>query len=299
MGNNNVACFYRHSGSLPFPCHLQLGRDATINLTTSVFHKGDDGSYADKGEVSYTVEGSKCNIMLTRLVYSGDCNLVTFILHDNIICLDRENLFLQINKTGTGFLGTIDFKTNNPIPWTKTKKNLHAWGGVTDTKVYLYGTANRCGLLVWECKKNDYLQQAKAVTMAHYFVNSNGIGAVNTSSETTDVGFSVVVKVGVSDGKFDITVEGPEQHPVSALLYMFDEVKRSGIWKPSMCPHCSNIWRKQSRMFWQSDSEDSDGVPLPPHHGSQKNAATNANDGRFKGHANGSFIRCKNFYGFN
>ncbi|KAL9324584.1 hypothetical protein ACSQ67_009441 [Phaseolus vulgaris] len=234
--------------------------------------------------------------MLTKSVYSSGVNLLTFILHDTVVCLDGDNLCMQINKTGTGFLGTVDFKNHNSIPWTKTKNNVDAWGGVTDTKIYLYGTANRCGLLVWECNKNDSHQQAKAVTMAHYFVHCNGTGAVNRSSETTDIGFSVVVKVGLSDGKFDIRAEGPERHPVSALLYMFDEVNRSGIWKPSMCPHCSNIRRNMS---WLSDSEDSDSVPLPPHHGSQKNKASIANDGRFKGHANGSSIRCKYFYGFN
>jgi len=80
---------------------------------------------------------------------------------------------------------------------------------------------------------------------------------------------------------------------------MFDEVNKSGIWKPSMCPHCGNLQREHRKMFWQSDSEDSDGGPLPPRLGTQQNAVTIANDGRFKGHANGSFIRCKNFYGFN
>ncbi|KAL9324581.1 hypothetical protein ACSQ67_009438 [Phaseolus vulgaris] len=297
MGNNNVACFYRHRGSLPFPCHLQLGRDASINLTTSVFHKWDDGSYSDKAEVSYTVEGSTCNLMLNRCVeQNGHVSFVSLLLHDSIACLEGEKLCLHITKFETGFI-TMEYKSNSSfIAWTKTKKNVDAWGGVTDTKLYFYGTANRCGLLVCQSKKNDYHGEVKAVTTAHYFVHSNGTGAVNRSSETTDVGFSVVVKVGTSDGKFDITVEGPEQHPVSALLYMFDEVNRSGIWKPSMCPHCGNIRRNMS---WLSDSEDSDGVPLRPHHGSQKNEASIANGGRFNGHANGSSIRCKYFYGFN
>jgi len=173
-------------------------------------------------------------------------------------------------------------------------------GMVTDTKVCLYGTANRCGLLVLEGKKNDYHERvAKTVTIAHYFVSSNGSAAVNRTSETTDIGFSVVAKIELCDGEFDITVEGPDQHPVSALLYMFNQVSRRGIWKPSMCPHCANVRREHSRMFGESESEDSDSVPLPPRLGGQRNAATIANDGRFTGHANGSFIRCRNFYGFN
>ncbi|KAK8470517.1 hypothetical protein PHAVU_004G164350 [Phaseolus vulgaris] len=292
MGNNNVG-FYRHSGSLPFPCHIQLGGDATINLTTSVFHKWDDGSYTTQEEVSYTVEGSTCMLALRIRGYKNDhVNYVSLFFCDSIV----DKICLHINKSETGF-DTIEFKLDNSsIAWTKRKKKVDAWGGVTDTKVYLYGTANRCGLLVWEGKKNDSDEDAKAVTVAHYYVRSSGTVAVNRSCETTDIGFSVVVKIAESDGNFDVTVEGPERHPVSALLYMFDEVNRSGIWKPSMCPHCSNIRRNMS---WLSDSEDSDGVPLPPHHGSQKNAASIANDGRFKGHANGSSIRCKYFYGFN
>jgi len=268
-----------------------------------VISKWDDGSSFEEGEVSYNVEGSTCNLTLARIVYKddkdGNSNLVTFILHDSIIPSDTECLCLRIPKTKTGFLHTVEYTSHGSIPWTKTKKNVHAWRGVTDTKVYLYGSANRCGLLVLECKKNYDHEYPKAVTIAHYFVNSNGtVGVINRASETTDIGFSVVAKFGVSNGKLDITVEGPEQHPVSALLYMFDEVNRSGIWKPSMCRHCYNIGKKHNRMFWQSDSEDSDGVPLPPHLGSQKNAASIANDGRFRGHGNGSFIRCRNFYGF-
>jgi len=183
-----------------------------------MIHKCDDGSFSEKGEVSYTVEGSTCNLVLTRLVYEdGNVNMVTFILHDSIICSEKESLFLQIYKTETGFLSTVDFRSQGSIAWTKTKKKVDARGGVTDTRVYLYGSANRFGLLVWECKKIDY-EHAKAVTIAHYFVNGNGRVIVNRSSERTDIGFSVVAKVGVCDGKFDITVEGPEQHPVSALL---------------------------------------------------------------------------------
>ncbi|KAL9324587.1 hypothetical protein ACSQ67_009444 [Phaseolus vulgaris] len=284
MGNNNVAC-YRHSGSLPFPCHLQLGRDATINLTTSVFHKWGDGSYADKAEVSYTVQGSTCNLELIGSVdKNGRVYILSLTLHDSIACL--EKLWLQVFKSETGFT-TLEYKSNcSSIAWTKTKKKVDAWGGVTETKVYLYGTTNRCGLLIWEHKKNDSDEDAKSVTVAHYYVRSSGTVAVNRSCETTDIGFSVVVKIAESDGKFDITVEGPERHPVSALLYMFHEVNRSGIWKPSMCPHCGNVRRNMSSS--QSDREESDGR--------QRNAVRINNGGRFNGHANGSSITCTNFY---
>ncbi|WVZ14573.1 hypothetical protein V8G54_012139 [Vigna mungo] len=283
MGNNNVPGFLRLRGSLPFPSTLQLGTYATINTKTSISNRYDDGSYVENAEVLYTVEGSMCKLTLQRTVWNGNVFLVAFVVQD--ICSAKETLSLTIFKHGTVLLDVLDVITCSEV-WTKTRKNFDAWGSVTDTKVYLYGTTNRCGLLVLECKKNDYHQRnAKVVTIAHYFVSSNVSVAVNSSSETTDIGFSVVVKVGLHDGKFDITVEGPESHPVSALLHMFDEVNRTGIWKPSMCPHCRNNQRKHSRMFSQSDSED-DVVPFPARLGNQRNAATIANDGRFRGHAN-------------
>jgi len=298
MGNNNVACFHRHRGSFPFPCLFQLGTHATINMTPSTTHKFNDGSFSEKREVSYTVEGSTCNLALARCVYrDGSVDLLTFLIHDSIICSNSmEMLYLQIYKTNTGFLHMIDFKSNgSSIPWTKTKKTVHPYGDVTDTKVYLYASANRSGLLIWKCKKTAYHEDAKEVTMAHYFVNGNGTTVVNRSIETTNVGFSVLVKVGVCDGKFDIISEGPEQHPVSALLYMFNQVNESGIWKPSMCPDCG----KHSRVSWQSDFEDNDGVPLSPPQGSRQNAVTIVNDGRFRGHAPGASIRCMNFNAYN
>ncbi|BAU02869.1 hypothetical protein VIGAN_11246400 [Vigna angularis var. angularis] len=76
---------------------------------------------------------------------------------------------------------------------------------------------------------------------------------------------------------------------------MFKGVNRTGIWKPSMCLHCINIQREHSRM--QSDSEDNDGVPLQPSLGTRQKVTSIVNDGRFRGHANGSIIKCKNFYG--
>ena len=271
MENNNVVGFHHHKGSLTFPSHLKLGTYATINMTTRVSCRLDDGSYVEWAEVSYTVEGSKCNLLLTRLVHSdAHFNTVTFTINDSIIWPQFKSLSLHITKTKTGLLHTLDLKADSPITWTKTRKNVDARGGAKNTKVYLYGTANRCGLLVLECEKIDYHGCAKAVTMAHYFVSSNGLAAVNRTSETTEIGFSVVVKVGICDGKFDIALEGPEQHSVSALLYMFDQVNSSGIWKPSMCPHCANIKRECSR--------------------TPANTITIDNSGNFIGHGCGAYV---------
>lgn len=74
-----------------------------------------------------------------------------------------------------------------------------------------------------------YDEDANAATMAHYFANSG---------EGKEIGLSVVAKIQPSNGKLDITVEGPEQDPALALLCMFEEVNRTEVWKPSMCPHC-------------------------------------------------------------
>jgi len=290
MGNNNGACFQSHRGSLPFPCHLQLGTHATINTKTSITSK----SGSETGEVSYRVEGSTCKLELVRFADNyGNANILTFILRDSIICSDGKRLSLQIHKYENRFLcmfSPLSVKFKNSIAWTKTKKNVHAWDDVTDTNVYLYGTPNRCGLLVLECEKTDYCSDdCKELTIAHYFVSSNGSVAINRSSQTTDIGFSIVVKVGFCDGKFDISVEGPERHSTYELLCMFQRVNRTGIWKP-------NIRSENSRMFSQSDSEDNDGVSLLPNLGSQRNATTIANDGRFRGHANGSVIRCRNVW---
>ena len=69
----------------------------------------------------------------------------------------------------------------------------------------------------------------------------------------------------------------------------------------TMCPHCTNIRRDRSKMFCQSDSgaQDSDGVSTPPRRRGSRQNASIANDWRFRGHANGSSIRCKYFYANN
>ncbi|QCD92097.1 hypothetical protein DEO72_LG5g156 [Vigna unguiculata] len=167
MGNNNGACFQSHRGSLPFPCHLQLGTHATINMTTSTRKN------SEKGEVSYTVEGSTCKLMLARFVDNfGHSPVLAFAIDDSIISSDGEKLSLQIFKVQTGpcLFDPLSVCFKNPIAWTKTKKNVRAWDDVTDTYVYLYGTPNRCGLLVLECEKSEYCSDhCKELTIAHYF----------------------------------------------------------------------------------------------------------------------------------
>jgi len=98
------------------------------------------------------------------------------------------------------------------------------------------------------------------VTVAHYYLNSGRGG--NFGASCVDIGFSIVVKIGVMsyNGKLGFMVDGPVQHPYSALVYMIEEVTQTGTWKLSACPHCKKI---QQQRRWLSESEDSD-TPLPP-----------------------------------
>jgi len=86
-------------------------------------------------------------------------------------------------------------------------------------------------------------------------------------------------------------VDGPEQHPSSALLYMFDEVSRKGYWYRKMCPHCAKFGA-----LWQSESEETDNTPKGiSNGGSGKNARVISNGGKFGGDGNGNFYEKNTF----
>nr|KYP66947.1 hypothetical protein KK1_013259 [Cajanus cajan] len=121
---------------------------------------------------------------------------------------------------------------------TKRKRTFDARGDIVDTEVNLYGSGNRGGFVVLELKKNSRDEKCNAATLAHYFANSDGAVFSRTGK---DIGLSVVVKILASNGNLDIVMEGPQKHPSAALFYMFNEVYKTGIWKPTMCPHCSNV----------------------------------------------------------
>ena len=124
------------------------------------------------------------------------------------------------------------------------------------------------------------------VTLAHYYAVSNGYCFRGSK---IDVGLSMIVKIQVSnDSGLDIKIEGPVQHPVTALFYMFDEVRKTGIWKPTFCPHCAKI-QKMQRNWLQTESEDSDNFQ-PTRHNYPKHMGkcVVANDGKVKGNNNGN-----------
>ena len=130
------------------------------------------------------------------------------------------------------------------------------------------------------------------MTLAHYFASSGRINDYYRNK--TDAGLSVVVKIGATNGNLDVTVEGPEQHPAFGLRYLFQETMRSKIWKRTLCPHCANIQKQRSMMTSQSDSDDSESVPVARRHGgSQNNLRTVDNYGRFNGNGNGNYTENK------
>ncbi|TKY44607.1 hypothetical protein E2542_SST30884 [Spatholobus suberectus] len=94
--------------------------------------------------------------------------------------------------------------------------------------------------------------------------------AIALNRVEADIGLSVVAKFRPSNSKLDMTVEGPDRHTASALFYLFDEVYRTGVWKPTLCPHCAQIPTQRS----QSGGEDR-GI---------------TNNGEFVGNHNGNYI---------
>ncbi|KAG5069475.1 hypothetical protein JHK85_001852 [Glycine max] len=171
------------------------------------------------------------------------------------------------------------------VPYTRNTTNSS--GGVTSTTICPYrSSGTRKGLYVTEWKKKKENEKPYMVTIAHYYANNGE----NLFTRGIDVGLSMMVKIRVSNGalfgidEFDFTVDGPVQHPSSALLYMIEEVTRTGMWTPRACPHCANIQRQRR---WQSESDDSDNLPVAPGHG-HGNSQNARNHGVFNGDGNGS-----------
>ncbi|QCD92063.1 hypothetical protein DEO72_LG5g121 [Vigna unguiculata] len=186
------------------------------------------------------------------------------------------------NKVRIDIVDCIYSKTVRPRPrerFTLVVEENEETGGL--------GTnGTRMGFLSQEMKRSNE-KRRNMVTVAHYYVNNGGGGGGNFgASGGVDIGFSVVVKIGMLHGHLDFSVDGPVEHPSSALLYMIEEVIQARTWKRPACPHCKTI---QSQRRWLSESEDSDTTfPAPPSHGTQQ---TTSNNGRFNGDGIGSMIR--------
>ncbi|KAK7364019.1 hypothetical protein VNO80_12341 [Phaseolus coccineus] len=287
MGNSLHVVLDNYIGTAPIPCHLQLGASPSIDLSRD-FGKDHKGVVKETFSVLYTVGKETCKVSLIRLDVDQHSNAekVNFVICDVVSMFTYAELDMEITETNHIRIDPCRWLLSECIISSKTNKSFDAWGGVVDTAVHLYGSGSRWGLLVVQSKKKRREGEAEEATVAHYFVKSSGTSFHGSTG--TDIGLSVVAKCGVSNGKFDITVEGPEQHPVSALLYMFDEVFKTGIWKPTMCPHCHH--KRKGKVFWQSDSEDSDSASIPVPLATPKNARGVSNGGRFQGNGNGNYF---------
>ncbi|XP_027357153.1 uncharacterized protein LOC113866522 [Abrus precatorius] len=119
-----------------------------------------------------------------------------------------------------------------------TRKTSYVLSSVLETDVYKYESATRTRLIVkeeWKKMRGNELMPFMA-TVAFYYTYG------------TYIGLSIVIYIRVSDdGYLDLDVDGPIQHPTSALFYMFDEVTRTGLWKPTMCPHCAAVKKQRSK----------------------------------------------------
>ncbi|XP_014507639.1 uncharacterized protein LOC106767294 [Vigna radiata var. radiata] len=250
--------------------NIKLGKEANISV------KKDDDIWNPYWKLVYFVDGMTSTLDIFTDKNSGD-EILNIVVHD---CRSGKidspmvhiNLEVQKGKKGLLYPSYEEFST--------TVYYDESLSGGVKTQIYEYEGGTRKGLLVTESNE----KQPYMVTVAHYYVNSGSGGS------GTDIGFSVVVKVGVVNGGLDYNVDGPVEHPTSALVYMIEEVVRTVKWKPSACPHCKNILSQQRR--WVSDSEDSDtNLPTPPSYGGQQNAS---NIGRFNGDGIGSMIRANN-----
>jgi len=286
MGNSLSVVLDNYIGSAPIPCHLQLGASTSIDLSKSR-EKDDVGVVKETLKVLYTIDRETCVVGLIRLdVDQHDkAKRVEFDLSD---CISRNSCRYSMVITETNYIRI--WRSYSPPPFTrfiKETRSFDASGGVIDTVVHLYGNGSTWGLLITvESKKKGMGDEAEVVTVAHYLVN--GSGTSFDRSTGTDIGLSMVAKLGVSNGKIYTTLEGPVQHPVSALIYLFGEVNKTGIWKPTMCPHCDH--RGRGNVFWQSDSEDSDSVSIPLPRATPKTARGVSNGGRFQGNGNGNIF---------
>ncbi|KHN45621.1 uncharacterized protein LOC114368886 [Glycine soja] len=243
--------------------------------------------------MSYKVGITDCEMQLWRRMENGDIKALLLLLHSESTCykLDPNNhvsvLDFRLDVTtvdGKDDLLFVDSKAtyrNNKLCFQLTK-SIYGDGSVTQTSVFLYGMGHKAGLVVLQRHYNGSAQDENpcAVTLTHYHATSPGIN--DYSKSKADFGLSVIARIVPSKGNVVIDVEGPKQHPSSALFYLFDQVRSTGVWNPSMCPHCAaQDPRPRSR-----DSV----VPVARPH-----ARLFANEGRFAGTGNGGKIRCRNF----
>ncbi|WVZ14883.1 hypothetical protein V8G54_012449 [Vigna mungo] len=237
------------------PCSRLMYHVDGMTCVVSIFRPWDEMFVMDVKD-SYTVKSKEDSEAFSR----HPRPLITFSVEKD-------------NETGLLFVTPGYGDVIKQVNFPNFRESL---SGVIETVIWRYSSASRKGLFVLQEKKKSKEEKAYMGILAHYF---GGSGA--------NLGFSVVVKIGVVNGQIDYSVDGPVQHPSSSLLYMIDEVCRTGTWKPSACPHCKNIQSQQRRLLL-SESEDSDtNLPTPPP------KPSHGNTGRFNGDGIGNIIHAK------
>ncbi|XP_061355295.1 uncharacterized protein LOC133299820 [Gastrolobium bilobum] len=280
--------------------HLLLGNCVAIDLKKEEPKKEGNGITRKTWELSYKLERSSCVLNLNKTTGRNQDEVLEIIIVDwleNKINDEIQGTNINDNITREYSQAFIDrvrraevglFEVYNTFSYVyepgkrprfmslNTRKTTNEWGGVTETTVHVYGSGTRKGLYVREWKKRREGQNPYMGTLAHYYVYNN-------------IGLSVVVKIRVlDDGTLYFDVEGPIQHPCSALFKMFEEVNTTGIWTPTSCSHCAKIQKQRNFMF--SDTEESDNDNLPEDSRNQSAHAIVSNSGVVKGNGNGNLI---------
>ncbi|KAL9324621.1 hypothetical protein ACSQ67_009478 [Phaseolus vulgaris] len=229
------------------PFHHQLGRDGFIHLSEKEFKITRSGSWSEKWTMSYTLGPSTSILSLTR---SGKGKGTTGLFIKLLSVIPEQNgKFSRYGyeldvETVPNSDALVRTRSSNHVvascsPATfEHGKQIHE-GRITETDLYLFGTEDIRGLTVLEKRKNMNEEEPHAVTLAHYFAYSGCIDHI--SRNRREVGLSVIVKIGATNGNLDITVEGPDEHSSAGLRFMFKTVMRVKIWKPNLCLHCAVI----------------------------------------------------------
>ncbi|XP_017437921.1 uncharacterized protein LOC108343972 [Vigna angularis] len=268
------------------PFHYKLGRKISIDLSERKFTVDSSGGWTEQWTMSYSVDVSTSTLTLTRSG-KGEGAKGLRIKLSGVIPAETGNfvehgldMVVQTVTESDATVRRTSYNVNCPTAAVDRSEQFHEEGRVTETKFYFFGSGDAGSLTVLEMKKKKIGERrCYAVTLAHYFASINDF-----SRNKTDVGLSIVVKIRVSKGNLEVTVQGPEQHPAFGLRYLFDEVMRTKIWKPTLCPHCATIQKQPSTKISQSDSDDSKSVPVARRHGgSQENLRVVDNGGKFNG----------------
>ncbi|WVZ15913.1 hypothetical protein V8G54_013479 [Vigna mungo] len=279
------------------PFHFTLGRKVSIDLSERLVKVKRSGRWSEKWIMSFTVDFSTCTLTLTK---SGNNDLFIDIFSEGLdqygylyeYSYDLDVLTVTDSDSLLRTCSSSHVDGNSSIARNMYGRQIHGGDRVTETCFGLFGIGDIWSLTVLEKKMKMEEKRPYEVTLAHYFATSSA--GINVFPGNSDVGLSVIVKIRASHGNLDITVEGPDKHPASGLRYMFDEAMRTQIWKPTLCPHCATIQKQRSTMISQSDSDDSESVPVArSHDGGQKNSRRVYNGGKFNGNGNGNYTENK------